>query len=52
MGVAFPVGGFSFWFGRNANTGGDIGAGARLVPALGDRLPREQDLRWNDGAWG
>ena len=34
MGVAFAVGGINFGFDRNANTGGDIGAGTRLVPAL------------------
>ena len=34
MGVAFSVGGNQPRFDRNANTGGDIGAGTRLVPAL------------------
>ena len=34
MGVAFAVGGSRPRFGRNSNTGGDIGAETRLVPAL------------------
>ena len=34
MGVAFAVGRNQPRFDRNANTGGDIGAETRLVPAL------------------
>ena len=34
MGMAFSVGGNQPRFDRNTNTGGDIGAGVRLVPAL------------------
>ena len=34
VGVAFPIGGNQPRFDRNANTGGDIGAETRLVPAL------------------
>ena len=34
MGVAFAVGRNQPRFDRNANTGGDIGSGTRLVPAL------------------
>ena len=36
MGVAFAVGGSRPRFGRNSNTGGDIGAETRLASALGD----------------
>ena len=53
MGVAFAVGGSQPRFGRNANTGGDIGAETRLEPSLGDLcITASERPDWVEWAWG